>query len=262
MRILWQGFVDPRVHGSYVERLLAYLRELADEGTEFEMIGLQAPDVHIHRITEARCAAQVVSHMLEAEHSYDAIIMGHFQDSGLWDARSALEVPVIGLGETSMLHACTLGYRIGLVTIDQHFVRWHEEQVTRYRLQERVVAVRAMDTTVQLFMDAFEGGSAYDEVRDQFEQHARALVDQGVEVVIPAGGLPALLFRDEQGFDLRGAVVLNPTAVAAKHAEMAVRLHRLAGVGPSRFGTFALASEAARREWLEQIPSAPSPAEP
>jgi hypothetical protein len=51
-RIVWQGFVDPDAQRPYVERLVAYLGAVADEGTEFGFVGLSPPDVHLHRLTE------------------------------------------------------------------------------------------------------------------------------------------------------------------------------------------------------------------
>jgi allantoin racemase len=90
-------------------------------------------------------------------------------------------------------------------------------------------------------------------VRRQFEAHAAELARAAAEVIIPAGGLPALLFREEQAFAVEGAVVLNPTPVAAKQAQTAVELRRLNGTGPSRASTFAMPSAEARAEYLEQM---------
>jgi allantoin racemase len=254
MHILWQGFVDPEAHHAYADRLADYLEQLADPGTEFEMRGLNPPDQHLHRITEARCAAHAVAGVIEAEEEgFDAVIIGHFQDSGLYEARAAVDLPVVGLGESSMLHACTLGQRIGLITISPTFIPWHEEQVLRYRLEQRVVGVRAIDTQVDLFMRAFEEPEAYEDVRRQFVSQAQELARGGVEVIVPAGGLPALLFRNERGFAVDGAVVLNPTPVAAWQAQTAVKLRRLNKTLPSRASTFAKPSEEARREYVEHM---------
>lgn len=251
MRILWQGFTDAEANRAYVDRLVAYLDEIADPGTEFEFAGLAPPDRYLHRLTELRCAADALANVLEAQERYDAVILGHFQDAGLWELRAALDVPVIGLGESSMLHACTLGYRVGLITIDPTFVAWHEEQVRRYGLGERIVGVRAMRTPVELYMRAFVEAEAFEEVKRQFEEQARPLVEHGVEVLIPAGGLPALLLCRDRDVRVDEAVVLNATAAAAKAAEVAVKLRELNGTAPSRASTFARAPDEAVREFLE-----------
>jgi hypothetical protein len=70
-------------------------------------------------------------------------------------------------------------------------------------------------------------------------EQVRPLVAAGAEVVIPAGGLPMLLFARECPFVIDGALVLNGIAVAAKAAEMALALCRLTGSVVSRRGTYA-----------------------
>jgi allantoin racemase len=253
MRLLWQGFTDPVAHKPYVDRLVAYINEIAGPGVTWEFAGVSPPDSHLHRISEARCALLALANVMEREHEFDAVLMGHFQDAGLWDARAALDVPVVGLGESSMLHACTLGFRVGLVTIDPIFVAWHEEQVRRYALEQRVVAVTAMRTPLDLYMRAFEADDARDEVQRRFEEAARPLVAAGVEVLIPAGGLPALLLGRDGQLEVDGAVVLNATAVAAKQTELAAELRRRAGTAPSRVGMFAPAPAEAVREVIELV---------
>lgn len=239
MRLLWQGFTDPVAHKPYVDRLVAYLGEIAGPGVTWEFAGVSPPDRHLHRISEARCALLALTNVIEREREFDAVLMGHFQDAGLWDARAALDVPVVGMGEAAMLHACTLGWRVGLVTIDPIFVAWHEEQVRRNGLEDRVVGVVAMQTSLDLYMRAFEEDEARDDVWGQFEAASRPLVAAGVEVLIPAGGLPALLLGHDGQREVDGAVVLNATAVAAKHTELAAELRRVAGTTPSRARAFA-----------------------
>lgn len=75
-----------------------------------EVFGIQPGARHPGPITDFRCAAQVIANTLTAqERGYDAFVIGNFQDAGLAEARSAARIPVIGLGEATMLHACTLG---------------------------------------------------------------------------------------------------------------------------------------------------------
>lgn len=255
MRILWQGFTHPTLTGAYNDALVAHLNAVAREGTTFEFRGVVPPDRRIHRLTEWRCAVQAIGSALEAEQEgFDCVVLGHFQDAGLWEMRGALDVPVLGLGEASMLYACQLGFRFGLVTINPHFVRWHEEQVRRYALTERFAGVRAMETSVELFVRAFsDDAAAADEIAAQFEQHASALADAGAEVVIPAGGFPALLMARRGVREIGGAVVLDANAVLVKLAEAAVDLRALNGTATSRHSTFAKASPEALEEFASVV---------
>jgi Asp/Glu/hydantoin racemase len=251
-RIVWQGFTSAVANEAYVDRLVAYLHDVADAGYEFSFSGIEPPDRHLHRLTELRCSVQALAAAIELERDgVHAIVLGHFQDAGLWELRSTLSIPVVGLGEASVLYACQLGYRFGLITIDAAFVGWHEEQLRRYSLDRRCAGVRAMETSVELYMRAFDGDeAAASSIEAQFEEEGRALVAAGAEVLVPAGGLPALLLGTRRDYNVDGAVVLNVNAVAAKQAEVAVKLRELNGTGPSRRGTFRQPSAQAVHEFV------------
>ncbi len=250
-RLWYQSFVHPVEQAPYIGRLQAQLDDIASPGIRFEVHGLEPPDHLFHPLTEFRCAAQTIRNGLEAERAgYDAFVIGHFQEPGLLETRGCLDIPVVSLGESAMLAACSMGRRIGLITIDPVFIDWHQRQVAAHGLQERVAGVRAIRIDLPGFMHAFTDPAAYAKVRADFIEQVRPLVAAGAEVIIPAGGLPMLLFSNERPFMIDGALVLNGIAVVAKAAEMALALHRATGSVVSRRGTYAKASEACVQEFL------------
>jgi allantoin racemase len=250
-RIWYQSFVHPTEQKPYIERLQTFLDHAAAPGVSFEVHGLDPPDRHFHALTEFRCAAQTIRNALEAERAgYDAFVIGHFQEPGLLEIRGAVDMPVIGLGETSMLTALSMGGRLGLVTIDPSFIDWHERQVRAHCLDRRVAGVRAVHMDLPSFMAAFTDTDTYARVRADFIEQVRPLVAAGAEVILPAGGLPMLLFSRECPFVIDGALVLNGIAVAVKAAEMALALRQLTGAVVSRRSTYAKASAACVDEYL------------
>lgn len=250
-RIWYQSFVHPVAQAPYIARLQGLLDSVAGPGVRFEVHGLDPPDRFFHPLTEFRCAAQTIRLALEAERAgYDAFVIGHFQEPGLLEIRGAVDIPVVGLGEASMLAALTMGRRFGLVTIDPVFIDWHERQVRAHGFEQRVAGVRAIHADLPGFMRAFTDEAAYVAVRAEFVEQVRPLVAAGAEVVVPAGGLPMLLFARECPFVVDGAVVLNGIATVAKAAEMALALHRLTGAAVSRRGTYAKASADCVNEFL------------
>ncbi len=250
-RIWYQSFVHPTEQAPYIERLQSYLDKAASPDINFEVHGLDPPDRHFHALTEFRCAAQTIRNALEAERAgYDAFVIGHFQEPGLLQVRGAVDMPVIGLGEASMLAAMSMGGKVGLVTIDPVFIDWHQRQIAAHCLAERVVAVRAISVDLPGFMRAFTDESVYARVRADFIAQVESLIAAGAEVILPAGGLPMLLFSRERPFVIDGARVLNGIAVAVKAAEMALALQKLTGAVVSRRGTYAKASPACIEEYL------------
>jgi allantoin racemase len=250
-RIWYQSFVHPEQQAPYIERLQAFLDKAASPGIRFEVHGLDPPDRHFHALTEFRCAAQTIRNAIAAERAgYDAFVIGHFQEPGLLEIRGTLDIPVIGLGEASMLAAFSMGGRIGLVTIDPCFIDWHQRQVRLQGFAERVAGIRAVHMDLPSFMRAFTDDQSYARVRADFIEQVRPLVEAGAEVILPAGGLPMLLFAREYPFAIDGALVLNGIAVAVKAAEMALALKSLTGSVVSRRGTYAKASAACVEEYL------------
>jgi Asp/Glu/hydantoin racemase len=109
-RIWYQSFVDPEEERPYMRRLQESLTAHAAPDVRFEVRGVSPPDHHLSPLTEFRCAAQAIRSAIEAEQQgFAAFVIGHFQEPGLIECRSALDIPVVGLGEATMLHACTLG---------------------------------------------------------------------------------------------------------------------------------------------------------
>ncbi len=91
IRIWYQSYVDEANGKIYWDRLRRHLRAIADPGTEVEIKGITPHDNYAHPIVEFRCAREVICNAVKAEREgYDAFIVGHFQDAGLYEARSAL----------------------------------------------------------------------------------------------------------------------------------------------------------------------------
>lgn len=253
MRILWQSYTAPGTE--YHAAMLSRLQQVAGPDTTIEMGGLFPPDRYVHRLSELRCTYQVLAQTLEVvERGYDAIVVGHFQDGGVHELRAACEIPVVGLGEAAMHQAMMLGDTFGLVTINQGFAAWHRGQVRSYRLDGKFAGVEAMDTSAETYFAAFQGDNEIREaVVSQFRDRAQRLIDRGADVIIPAGGLPALLLQSVAHLDLGDATLLDPIGVAVLQAEMWCRLGKDSGLRPGRSGSFALPEPGVLKEIIDSV---------
>jgi hypothetical protein len=106
-----------------------------------------------------------------------------------------------------------------------------------------------MNTSPADYMRALADEDAFEDVWNQFQEQARSLLDQGADVLIPAGGLPMLLLSRKAPLTIDGAPVMNGINVLVKMAEMAVRLKRMDGLGVSRRSNYSLPSDAALAEF-------------
>jgi allantoin racemase len=250
MRIYYQSFLDREQQPSYFDRLEAFLESVVDPGTEIEIGGVSPPDAFPCRLSELRGSLQVVDKIIDAaERGFDAAVIGHFQDAGLYEARTAVDIPVLGLGEGSLLSAGQLGRGIGLVTISDVYLSWHREQADVYGIADRLTGVAALQTSFADLMAAFDDDAVWERVRDEFIACARPLVGAGAEVILSAGGLFCTLSAREPELTVDGAVVPNSVAWVTKLAEVAVKLD----LRHSRRGTFAKAPPEAIAEFRESV---------
>jgi len=248
IKIWFQGATD-RVHmAPYINKVEAHLKAILEPGVTYTFNTTSPPATTTHALTEYRIGAAFVRGAVEAERQgFHAMAITHFQDAALAEVKSATQLPVLGLGETTLFHACTLGRKLGLVTINPTFIPWHEDQVIRYGLQQRVVGVRAVNATVKNFIDAFASKEAFEKLRPLWERECRVLLDAGADVIVPAGGLPMMLFSGE----FEGVPVLNGITLIAKSAELAVKLRKLGMAKVSRRSNFASPPDKALKEFLE-----------
>jgi len=252
-RIWAQGATDQVAFRNYLAELLPHMQACTDPGVALDFKTMTPSVTTVHALSEFRVARAVVRGAIAAEREgYDAFFMNHFQDVGLYDARAAVKIPVLGLGEASLLHACTMGRKLGLIAINPVFIPTHHEQILRYGLQQRIVGIRAMKAAISDYMEAFVSPAKKSELQAMFEGEARRLIDNGADVIVPTGGIPMMLFGKEADANVDGAPIVNGVTVVIKAAEMAVKLKRLGVAVASRIpqSGFALPSAQTLDEFL------------
>ena len=90
-----------------------FLKQRCGPDTQIDIKGITPHDSYAHALVELRCSREMICNVVQAEREgYDAVIVGHFQDAGLYEAKSVVDIPVVGLGEASMLYSCQLAQRI------------------------------------------------------------------------------------------------------------------------------------------------------
>jgi allantoin racemase len=252
-RIWAQGATDQVGHRNYLAALLPHMKACTDPDFRLEFKTMTPSITTVHALSEFRFSREVIRGAIQAEREgYDVFFMNHFQDVGLYDARASVNIPVLGLGEATLLHACTMGRKLGLLAINPAFIPTHAEQVHRYGLQQRVAGIRAIDANIADYMEAFAAPARKAELKAVFEREVRHLIEAGADIIVPTGGIPMMLFGNEPGANVDGAPIVNGVTVVIKAAEMAVKLKRLGFPIASRHpqSGFALPSPQALEEFL------------
>jgi Asp/Glu/hydantoin racemase len=77
-----------------------------------------------------------------------AFVVACFSDPGLFALREAHDLPVLGIAESAMLHAATLGQRLGILSIRRASVARHFRYAGAMGLAGRLAGDRAIDLGV------------------------------------------------------------------------------------------------------------------
>ena len=260
MRIWHQSFSDLDRAPIYRATLRAHAARIADPGMQVEVHGLRpgtygpdlAPiDAIRYRYIEFLNESQVVEAALTAERQgYDAFALGCFFDPALRQARSLVQIPVVGLSETCMLTACSLGKSFGLVALNRDQQVRHEELAAEYGLASRFAGALGMQPPIDEYtLEAEDAATA--PVAEGFLRACRRLLDRGAEVIIPGDGfLNEFVWR--RGItEVDGAPVMDALGTLFRHAAFMAGARARLGLAVSRRGHYATPPaamlEAARR---------------
>ena len=178
---------------------------------------------------------------LQAEkEGYDAFLVGNIFEPGLHELRELLNIPVLGLRESSIHVACLMGATFSLVNINPKFVPRILEGVRLQGFASRMVSVERMTVERPSVFDlALRDEDAKAEIVRQFTEAARRGIEQGAEVLIPAGGSLMAVLAAAEVHEVDSTPVLNGLVALVKTAEMAVQIHKMTGVFTSKRLTYA-----------------------
>ena len=165
---------------------------------------------------------------IDRSAGFDAILIACFDDTGLYEARRRVSVPVIGIGEAAYHAAMLIADRFSVVTTLSVSIPVLEDNLRRYGLSSRCCRVRASNVPV-LELER-PGSSARETISDEI---ASALLHDGCDaIVLGCAGMADLAAE----LSARHFVpVVDGVAAAVKLAEALVTL----GLTTSQAGPFS-----------------------
>lgn len=115
------------------------------------------------------------------EPAVDAVVINCFADPGLHPLRELLDIPVVGAGEAAWLLACSLGWRIGHVSILNNSVSHAYMRTAQLGLAHRLAA------SIPVPMGVLELGTDRDKTLAAIVACAREAIDLHAADVIVLG---------------------------------------------------------------------------
>jgi Asp/Glu/hydantoin racemase len=241
MRIWYQSLVEDAPGSTYFTGLAARARAIARPGTEVRFAGMppgtyggKTPaEVVIYPYLMSLHHQSILDNAYRAQREgYDVFVVGSVQDPALDEARSLVEIPVVGYGESAMLVSCMLARKFAVVLFQPGM-----DQIMDMRIEKLGLAARALSTNIVdvTFGDVTHALDTPGAIVARFEAAARHAIAHGADAIIPG----QLYLREavaRAGLQRIDQVpVVDGLATTLKCAEMMHDLHAL-GIAVSRHG--------------------------
>jgi len=194
----------------------------------------------------------VIEGIIQAEaEGFDAAIIGCGNDPGLYEAREAVSIPVVGPTETAMHIACFLGGKFAVITIVDRLIPFVERNLKLYGLQDRAISRRPVRTTDPgidfieffkdpgLFLDQITT-IASEHIIPSFEKEAKECIAEGAEVIVTACCIlgPLLTMAGYNKVRNTEVPVIDCASVAIKMAELLSDIKKTLGISTSKALTY------------------------
>jgi Asp/Glu/hydantoin racemase len=203
---------------------------------------------HLRRAADAAIAyptllnsVDVVAEMVRLQDDgVDAVMVACSGDPGVHEARSLMQIPVVGPMEAAMALACGYGWKFGILTVaDSTWSSNMEQMVHRYGFSSRYAGQRQLLLpTMTIFTEGFEKPAM---VREDIIGRTRELVQDGADVIL-IGTAGISTFASSFGISKAEdpeVPIFDVIAVGLKVAELRADLQRKMGTPPvSRAGWY------------------------
>ena len=206
--------VNPNTSRETTDQVLQNARRYARAGVTVSAINPDdGPRIILGRYEDQLATAAMLRKVESlSRDSFDALIVASYSDSGLYALRELLEVPVLGIAQSSMLLGSSLGYKFTILTFVERLRPFLEDLVTRYGFDERLASIRI----VELRSAELRDGSGRPHPR-LVEGAQSALREDGAEVILLGGSTLTGLDKVLEGEI--GAPVIDGVVAAVKIAE-------------------------------------------
>jgi allantoin racemase len=232
MRVWWQSStpLDSERMADYRAHLVAHVTGVARPDTQVHFSGVDAGSLALDydAVVELNSMSRggVLHKIVQAEaEGFDVVAIGCMLDPALDEARELVGIPIVSLGETTLLVSCMLGDRVSGVAFSDKQALRYTRQAYAMGLNDRVEPFESLGID---FPTLAAGFREPEPMVEGFRRAARRLVDRGVEVIIPACATLDLFLAEAHVDEVEGARVLHADAMLLKMAET---FAELAGLG-------------------------------
>ena len=249
-RIFYLNHDAQKGNEAYRDHLVTNIRAWASERTEVTMEWLKEeyaytdPVYTYQESYQAVVSAQAIYHA--EKRGFDAAITACMLDMGLRESRAIVSIPVVGVLESAIALAISLGDKFSIITLHKPIEAMFRNLIRLYGVGDRVAGVLNLGLNVPECLTLHKEPQRLISV---FKECAMKAINQdGAEVIIPGcTGIGSVLTL-EKIFDIDGVPIVDGVWAAIKMAELWVDVRRQCGIQICRNTIYASQSD-----WEKEI---------
>lgn len=174
--------INPNTTASMTAKIGEVARQTAGPNTRITAINPLTGPAAIQGAEDGEAALpglfSLVDQRMASAETYDALVVACFDDTGIWDLKARLPIPVLGIGEAAYHVAALAALKFSVVTTLSASVPVLERNLQRMGFDRRCARVRASEVPVLELED--EKGEGRDKVRLEID---RALKEDNVGAI-------------------------------------------------------------------------------
>jgi allantoin racemase len=193
--------LNPNTNAVVTELIAQRVRRALAPGSRVRTRAVDWGAPSVETRIDAAVATLAVLDALTHERQVHGVLVAAFGDPGLLAARELMDVPVVGIGESSLLRARGMG-RFAILTIQPASIPLVEELVQRNGCENECAGIHAVPVSV---IDASDPGAVRDHLAESAIEWMRGLRADAVIL----GGAPLGVHADHLS-DLLGVPCIDP----------------------------------------------------
>ena len=210
-------------------------KEILDvKGKDFEakLIETDLPSFPVNEINRQISEIAIVEAGLRAsKNNFDGIFINTVGDYGLNSLRSALKIPVVGAGQSTMHTAMQLGKKFSIVSIWPSKLKFiYENLLNLYGISKNCVSIRCISENTELdtlgdennFVTEMRDGEITQKERIILECNNALKKDGADTILLGCTCMSPIAMEISKSFE---APILNPMIVGYKHLELLLSLN-------------------------------------
>jgi allantoin racemase len=190
--------------------LLEKLRGFVNEGTKIDQTAFEKGPESIKSPSDlAKVLPFIIKEAARAEaEGYGAVVISSFVDPGLESAREVCQIPIMGLGESSILLSCLIGMKASIIIREDWMKPLLEKKIRKMGLEGRIS---------QIIQIGEKNGTGWPNP-DELIEELKSAIEGGADVIILGGNDAFDIVRSIRS--RVGTTILDPMSAALKMAEV------------------------------------------